>query len=261
MKYCPTCNTLYEEDILRFCMKDGTPLLEAAEPSFTAIPSESLPEPEEIDDAAEVTLIRRNAPQLPPDPEDVFGPTVSGERIVIPTYPTQSPANQPIPPAAFPQMPIQPAYQPPPRPNTLAIVAFTMFGTVAAIALGALLIWFFVISRPGNSNLNANFNANAFSNFNANINSNLGISTSADYNSNPNNSNVNANFRVQTPTPSPTPSPTATPTPRPTPTATPNEIEPTPTPVVNIAPSTPRPSPTANSRPAAIPPSANANRP
>ena len=29
MKYCPTCNTRYDEEILRFCMKDGTPLVKA----------------------------------------------------------------------------------------------------------------------------------------------------------------------------------------------------------------------------------------
>lgn len=238
-------------------MKDGTPLLEAAEPSFTAIPSESLPVPDDSDDAAEVTVIRRNVPQPPPDPEDVIEPTISGERIVIPTFAAQQPSGQPIPPAVLPQIPVQPVYQPPPRPNTLAIVAFTMFGTVAAIAIGALLFWFLVMSRPANSNLNSNINANAISNLNTNINSNLGISTTADYNSNLNTSNLNANAKTPTPTPSPTP----TPTPRPTPTATPDESEPTPTPSVNIAPATPRPSPSATPRPAASSANANSNRP
>ena len=42
MKYCPTCETRYDEDILRFCMKDGTPLLDEAEPNFVEMPSESL---------------------------------------------------------------------------------------------------------------------------------------------------------------------------------------------------------------------------
>ena len=34
----------YDEEILRFCMKDGTPLLEEEEPKFVAMPSESLDE-------------------------------------------------------------------------------------------------------------------------------------------------------------------------------------------------------------------------
>ena len=39
MKYCPTCETRYDEDILRFCMKDGTPLLDEAEPNFIEMPA------------------------------------------------------------------------------------------------------------------------------------------------------------------------------------------------------------------------------
>ena len=57
MKYCPTCETRYDEDILRFCMKDGTPLIDEAEPKFTEMPSASV-EPID-DDPGEVTVIRR----------------------------------------------------------------------------------------------------------------------------------------------------------------------------------------------------------
>ena len=65
MKYCPNCSTRYDEEILRFCMKDGTPLIDEDEPAFIEMPSESIEEPE--DDAGEVTVIRSNsAPPLPP---------------------------------------------------------------------------------------------------------------------------------------------------------------------------------------------------
>lgn len=263
MKYCPTCQTTYEEDILRFCMKDGSPLLESTEPSFTELPSEALPDPRDNDEQGESTVIRRNVPSPTPDPEILAGPLPSGERIIIPTYPTQQTAGQQPPVAGIvPTVPMQPVYQqPPPRTNTLAIVAFTMFGTVAAITIGALLVWFLVLSRPSDSNSNSNINSNANSAFNANINSNLGLNTSVDLTTNQNNANLsNANLRTPTPSPSPTPSPT--PTPRPSPTPTPGNDEPTPTPPATNAATTPRPGPTLSTRPAQPPPeTANSNRP
>ena len=78
MKYCPTCETRYDEEILRFCMKDGTPLLEEEEPKFVAMPSESLDESLE-DDAGDVTVVRRNIP-VPPEQES------SRPRIIVPTF-------------------------------------------------------------------------------------------------------------------------------------------------------------------------------
>jgi hypothetical protein len=265
MKYCPTCDTRYEEDILRFCMKDGTPLLEDAGPSFTTLPSENLPEPPENDDPGEITVIRRNVPTPPPDPEDVIGHPVSGERIVIPTYtPQATSGQQPIVSANIPPVPMQPVYQPPPpRTNTLAIVAFTMFGTVFTITIGALLVWFLVLSRPANSNINANINGNANTNYNTNVNTNLGINTSTDFNTNLNSANLsNTNIKTPTPTPSQTPTPTPTPTPRPSPTPSPDEDEQAPVPSVNNAPATPRPSPIQTPRlMQSAPGASNSNRP
>ena len=70
MKYCPTCQTRYDEEILRFCMKDGTPLIEEDEPAFLQMPSESIDEPDE-DDLGEVTIIRKN-PSVPPPPPNAI---------------------------------------------------------------------------------------------------------------------------------------------------------------------------------------------
>src|SRR5688572_7105402 len=78
MKYCPTCEARYDEEILRFCMKDGTPLLDVEEPQFVAMPSESVDEVVE-DDPGDVTVVRRNIP-VPPDPQE------DRPRIVVPTY-------------------------------------------------------------------------------------------------------------------------------------------------------------------------------
>ena len=62
MKFCPKCQLKYDEDIIRFCTKDGTPLVDE-NPSFTAMPSQS-----SIDDIGEETLITRNRPTIPPTP-------------------------------------------------------------------------------------------------------------------------------------------------------------------------------------------------
>ncbi len=81
MRFCPTCQTRYDEEILRFCTKDGTPLLEEDQPSFTELPSESVE-----DDFGEETVIRRNPPK--PTAPSTEAPTVKQNplpRIVIPT--------------------------------------------------------------------------------------------------------------------------------------------------------------------------------
>src|SRR5688572_28634947 len=102
MKYCPTCETRYDEEILRFCMKDGTPLLEEEEPNFVAMPSESLDDSLD-DDPGDVTVVRRNIP-VPPEQE------TSRPRIVVPTYEDQARAR------------VAPSYTPPPKQNTAKVV-------------------------------------------------------------------------------------------------------------------------------------------
>ena len=57
MKYCPVCQTRYDEEIMRFCTKDGTPLIDEEAPNFTAMPSEDLESVE--DDFGAETIIRR----------------------------------------------------------------------------------------------------------------------------------------------------------------------------------------------------------
>jgi hypothetical protein len=37
MKFCPKCQTKYDDEILRFCKTDGTPLVSEVPPSFTAL--------------------------------------------------------------------------------------------------------------------------------------------------------------------------------------------------------------------------------
>ena len=63
MKHCPVCNTQYDEEILRFCTKDGTPLIEDDQPNFVAMPSDSVQG--EDDDFGQETVIRRTPPTQP----------------------------------------------------------------------------------------------------------------------------------------------------------------------------------------------------
>jgi len=236
MKYCPTCETRYDEEILRFCMKDGTPLIEEDEPAFREMPSENLGEPD--DDDAEVTLIRnKNVPPLPPPNtiDDIsFSPDrePSGERIIVPTTDEQ-------PRLSAQRARVIPPYQPPSQPpNTAKVVILTVMGTIAAMALGAFGFWMLQADRADNQNVNTNFNA-YLENTNTNVNTNLGIDSNFNFNLNANfnsnsmmniNANFNANVRTPTPTPTPRPSPSVTPTP------TPDDV--------NTATPTPRPATT-----------------
>ncbi len=250
MKYCPTCETRYDEEILRFCMKDGTPLIEEDEPAFIHMPSESIEEPVD-DDPAEVTIIRKNVPVPPPPPSAIDeisftpDPTPSAQRIVVPT--TEEDRGQ------F-RARVIPPYQAPQQSNTAKVVVLTIIGTVAVLAIGALGFQLLQNGGSDNSNINTNFNSN-IANVNTNVNTNLGFDANFNFNTNANfntnslsnlNTNVNANLRTPTPTPKPSPSATATPTPTPdedtTPTPTPTPT-PTQTPIVvrpNTTPTPPR---------------------
>jgi hypothetical protein len=64
MKICPICDKRYDEEIIRFCTTDGTPLVDDEVPSFIEMPSENLDAPE--DDIGEITVIRRKEVVPPP---------------------------------------------------------------------------------------------------------------------------------------------------------------------------------------------------
>ena len=236
MKYCPTCNTRYDEEILRFCMKDGTPLLEEEEPKFVAMPSESLDESLD-DDPGDVTVVRRNIP-IPPEQE------AARPRIVVPTY--EEAREQRARARVAP-------YSPPPKQNTAKVVFLTIFGTLAVLGLVGAGLWAF--QRGGSSNTNANTNLNA--NANVNANTNLGIDTNfnfnlnANFNSNTNvNGNVNANAKTPTPTPKPSPSVTPSPSPDTNDNTTPGSNR---TPIPTPQPTIIRPGASPSPRPASTP--------
>ncbi len=211
MKFCPTCQTRFDEEIIRFCTKDGTPLIEEETPNFTELPSESA-----TDDFSEETVIRRNDVNVSPAPdiaEDTFvePKEETSSRLVIPTVPEKH----------EPQIRTkQIAYQSPAKPNTAKIVALTILTTL--ITLAGVGILFVFLNKSNNETENITYNTNLSSqdlnlntnlpinnslfNANANINSNLDTNVNMDFNT-----NLNANLK--TPTPKPSPSPSVSPTP------------------------------------------------
>ena len=242
MKYCPVCDLRFDEEIIKFCTKDGTPLIEETTPSFTAMPSESLD-----DDFGQETVIRRR--------EDIVPPTQQGDRIVIPTE---------IPQMEQQVRPRTQAYYPPPPPesNTTKTVILTIVGTLAAVGFGALLFWMFQrepqvannvnLSAP-NTNMNTNLNSNIGFDSNFNFNTNANFNANANFNIN---TNLNANMRSPSPTQTPRPSPSPTMTPRETPAPT---TAPSPRPTIDRPPgaATPVSTPRVGPRP----PVMTSNRP
>ncbi len=247
MKFCPKCQTKYDEEIIRFCTKDGAPLVEE-NPSFTAMPSQN-----SIDDFGEETLITRNRPSLASPAPVIEEADEPSPRVVISLAEEKKQAVRPLE---------HPSSQPPPpsKSNTALVVLLTIFGTSTILA-GAIGVWWFLSSSgSGAANANLKNNSNIASN-----NSILGVNYNSNLpdlnigNANPNiNANSNANTNLKSP------SPTKTPTPKPSPEANANanvNININDNTIVNISPSnsntsnnvktvTPTPSPKPTTPPA-----------
>ena len=235
MKFCPTCQTRYDEEILRFCTKDGTLLIEEETPVFTELPSESV-----VDDFGEETVVRRKTPATPePDPERISAP-----RIVIPTTEEQPQHVRTKTTASYRREPL------PQKSNTAKIVLLTVLGTVLLLAGVGGIYWFLSNQNSTDANRNINVNAN-FNSIATNLNTNLNIDNSlSNFNTNFNinaNANTKVNANVKTPTPTPKPSPSPTPSPTANVNANnANSVTPTPSPSVTPKPS---PSETPGNRP------------
>ncbi|MCO6509888.1 MAG: TonB family protein [Aridibacter famidurans] len=204
MRYCPTCETKFEEDKIRFCTKDGTELVEGSIPSFTDnLPSDSVPVE---DDPGEETIIRRKRPAAPsvselPEEFDEVEEDQAASRIVIDTAERTKERLRTQPPAGL---------VPPPQrtgPGTGVIIFFSVLGTLIVV-IGIFAIYLLLTMRAGDANSNVNENINANENLDQNFNSDDLFNLNANLDSN---SNLNTNVNTATPTPSPSPSPTETP--------------------------------------------------
>lgn len=241
MKFCPTCQTRFDEEILRFCTKDGTPLIEETQPNFTELPSESA-----TDDSDEETIVRRKpaaTAALPYPPEEK---PATAPRIVIPTS-EERPAPQ--------QQQVrtnQAVYQSPQKSNTAKVVLLTALGTIILLAGAGGVFW--MLQSEENDNANPGANSNVF-NVNTNPPTNLNIDNSFNFNVGSNaNTNVNINANIRTPTPTPKPTPSPSPSPRRTPDANSgNSANTNSAPPANTRPSpSPSPLPTGTPTPPAV---------
>ncbi|CAN5433909.1 hypothetical protein BH10ACI2_BH10ACI2_09620 [soil metagenome] len=255
MKYCPICDERYDEDVIRFCTKDGTPLVDDSQPNFTELPSQAVTESDI--DFGEETIIRRKpiaGTEIPP----VYD-LPPAERIVIPT--DQMKPDQTVRPRTT-----QAYYPPQQHSNTSKTVILTIIGTLAVLGVGFGIFSFLQKEAPTNVNINRNTipNQNVILNTNLGFDSNFNFNTSANYSTNFNiPSNFNTNIKVATPTPTPKPSPTLTPatTPSSSPSSTPNAT-PTPRPsLINSPEVNVKPSPTGTPRIGPRPPPLVINRP
>ncbi|MEZ5347216.1 MAG: energy transducer TonB [Pyrinomonadaceae bacterium] len=226
MKFCPTCQTKYDEEILRFCIKDGTPLVDEKQPEFNEIPSETAD-----DDAGEQTVIRRSKPSTPlpppvssasdrsdtgsdnipapaPDPDD----ETESKRIVIST--SEAPKEQAVRPR---QAEIPASRQTQQKGSNAALIALvSIFGTIIVLAGLVGIFWFLTSQNSSDANQNANINTNLDENLDDNFNADDLLDNANIYNAN-DNANLDDNLNANTETPTPTKTPTPTPTPSPTP--------------------------------------------
>lgn len=243
MKFCPVCQTKYDEEILRFCIKDGAPLIDEKQPDFKEMPSQ--------DDLGEDTVIRRKPTKSELDalktPEKESEPA----KIVIPTVEQERQQQVRARSTAY-QQPL-----PPQRSTGMLILTTVVLTLVGLAALGGI-IWLLRGSGeesnsnvnvnttlPNSMNINTNFGVNVpTSNFDYNTNSNANFNTNFNFNLNTNSA---SNLKTPTPTKTPTPSPSPSPSPSvsPSPSSTANMTTPTPvkTPTPGDAPKTPAPTP------------------
>ena len=273
MKICPKCQTEYDEDVIRFCTKDGSPLVDKTAPDFSdKMPSEAPPEPPPVeDDEGEKTIIRRKAPSpqagtqplTPADAQPADNKEKSDSKRMVISTSDEGPKNQGVRPKAAPVKKPEPK-----KSNTAVIVLMSIIGTLI-VMLGAFgVYWYLTLdSDPdANSNLNINENVNeGTENFNSddidldNLNGNFEDNTNS-------NSNSNANANLSTPTPSPTKTPTPSPSPSPSVSPSPtgdntNSATPTVSPTATTT-ATPTPAPTKTPTPTPKPsPPSNSNTP
>ncbi len=253
MKYCPVCSERYDEEIIRFCTKDGTPLVDEAEPNFTALPSEA---GEDEDDFGQETIVRRK-PLIPDEQPIAYDPRGQSERIVIPTSQGQEPQVR--------ARTAQGYVVPPPPPNTARTVFLTIVGTLFVLGIGTVIFWLLQKETPANLNVNINANQNTNLNTNLGFDSNFNFNADSNVNSNINtitNLNTNANTNTNTrPSPSPSPSPRLSPSPTPVQSVSPTPANsPTPRPTSTRPPVNSQPTPVGTPRIGPRPPPL-ANRP
>jgi hypothetical protein len=172
MKQCPSCQTIYSDDSLQFCLQDGTPLSELAARNA----------PINSDVEAE-TVISSNKGVINPPRQ------VEPIRFEPPSSYQANQANQ----ANWSQQPSHPVIVEQPiakKSNTTAIVLLTALGTLLLLGIGGAAAWMYFRNNRATVAVNVN---NAPQNRPSNANA------------------ANQNANLATPSPTPTPQPTLKP--------------------------------------------------
>jgi len=189
MKYCPSCQTSYTDDSLKFCLQDGAPLAEIVDSNEADTPTVVFNNEETVMSSRQVEPIR-----VP-----VQNPTVPvWEQNWQDRGSTPPPPAAAVPPSptviSHPPAEVSPAPQPyVKKTNTGSTVLLTALATLLLLG-GAAAAWFYMNNRK--TEVVANVNSDA-PKTNRQVNSNLA-------------SNTESNVNTTAPPPKATPSPKPT---------------------------------------------------
>jgi hypothetical protein len=134
MKRCPTCQSTYTDDALRFCLQDGTPLV-----SVTGLP--------DIEKTLRIDSAERRGDEPPPT-EILSAP-------VLPSVPAKSPVTTPYQPRPTETVPQDFVAAPPRAKNTALVIPVTIAATVLVLAVVGLGGWLLFGNRNGDGGNNA----------------------------------------------------------------------------------------------------------
>ncbi|HEX8776411.1 MAG TPA: hypothetical protein VF735_22770 [Pyrinomonadaceae bacterium] len=143
MKRCPTCQSIYTDDSLRFCLQDGAPLQGVSSGSGGGASAF---------DAEKTLRIESAERRDEPPPTEIISPSA------LPTYPSsKSPATIPQQSRPTEFAAHNPTAQPAPAAskNNVLVIPVTIAATVLLLVLGGLGAWLLFGSKdsagPGNA--------------------------------------------------------------------------------------------------------------
>lgn len=185
MKVCPQCRTKYTDDGLKFCLQDGTPLVNA--PGQYSSP--------EFNTESETVISPKRVEPIRFDPPSSYRNNQANWET-----------NQPVVVEREPK-----------KSNTPMIIALSILGTLLILGLGGAGAWMYFNDRKNVAVANTNSvntsnrpgNSSAANNQNSTLNSTLNSTANSATNST---ANSTANTAPATPTTTPNPIPTAKPT-------------------------------------------------
>jgi hypothetical protein len=191
MKRCPTCQRIYTDDTLSYCLEDGAHLLAGATGT----------------DTGETLVLNDSDARHDPPPTEILPPSLAPtigaqQKLPTPTVRQQARATQQDQPEAHVAASV------PQRKSTTSVVALTVVATILLLGLGGLGTW--LLLRDGTPDVGDVSRKDEDSNGGQGAD-NTTIPPGGTNNQPPGNTNTTPTPR-QTPTPSPTPSATPQPT-------------------------------------------------